>query len=419
MKPSFSMKALCAVAALMMTGLADSQPAFAAGENGYAPVAVVNDQIITGYDVDQRTRILSAAGARGTADNLREQALKELINDTLRLAAARRAGIAITAADIDSGFEAISRNNGQDPERMRSYFLQQGVDRSALEKQISAEVAWQRVVQARYRTRVNVDESEIDEVLGDVSGGAETEYLLAEIRIPIGASGEAGAQATAQQVLRQVAQSGDFASVARRVSSGPTAALGGDLGWVAESSMSVATQGIVSKLSKDRVSPPYRDGDSVVILGLRDVREPGAIVPARYRLSQIVVPVERAAPQSVADAALERARQVRPQLGDCAVIEQIKANYSPISGTLGELTLAQLPGPVRDAVSTLGSGQVSEPVRSNDGFHLIMVCEKIEPTSGLEADRERARRVLIGQKLERYARSFLSELRRSAVIERR
>ena len=120
-----------------------------------------------------------------------------------------------------------------------------------------------------------------------------------------------------------------------------------------------------------------------------------------------------------ADAALARATAVRAELKTCADVESRASQYLPISGDLGKLTLASLPGPVREAVSGLDVGDITQPVRSNDGFHVIVVCDK--ETTAPTADRRRAQvsGQLRAERLDRYSRSFLRELRREAVIERR
>lgn len=396
--------------------VASVQPSFA---QSFSPVAIVNDQIITGYDVSQRALLNSITQGGGAASP--DNALDELISDVLRLQAAKRAGIDPTPDEVRAGFDEISRINQRDPDQMRSGLFSRGITPEALDTQIKAEVAWRRLIVQRYGSRARVSDNDVDEVVG-VSTGAkpgETEYLLTEIRLPIGQVGEAAKMAEARQIISELTAGATFANVARAKSSGPTSAAGGDLGWTASSKLSAKTAEVVGLMNVDRVSEPFVDGSDVVIVGLRATREAGGGARTTYTLAQLVIGVAPNAPQAEADAALARATALRAELTSCADVEPRKAQYLPISGNLGNLTLASMPGPVREAVAGLEPGSITQPVRSNDGFHVIVVCDKETQGPSGDAQRARAEDQLRAQRLERYARSLLRELKREAIIERR
>ncbi len=387
----------------------------------YAPVVIVNDEIITGYDIAQRQLLLDAAS--GGEKVPRNQVVELLIDDTLRLQAARKAGVVPTKSEIDAGFSDLSRAQGRDPATMRGYFRSRGVSDRALDNQIAAEVAWRALIPRTYMPRIRISDSEIEEAMGDTGGAVtENEYLLSEIRLPIDARGEGAALAEANALLSQLGSGSSFGDIARQRSQGLTAASGGDLGWVGESKMSTKTREMVTPLGKDRVTRPYVDGGEVVLMGIRETRGPQIDNPARYRLSQLVVGVAPDAAPSIASLALQQAQAARTQVTDCRSIEALKGNYLPISGDIGELTPAQMPAPVRNAVLPLPVGGITEPVRSNDGFHIIVVCDRIESAAvatPATSSKDRMRRELTAQKLARYSSSLLRKLRREAVIERR
>lgn len=395
--------------------VASTVPTFA---QSFAPVVVVNDQIITGFDVQQRALLNSVT--QGGERNL-QAALDELIADTLRLQAASRFGIDPTPGEVRAGFDEISRLNRRDPNQMRSGLLSRGISSEALDAQIKAEVAWRRLIVQRFGPRAEITDNEVDEAIGpeaDVAEG-ETQYLLSEIRFPIEAGGEATARAAATAAVDRMASGTRFSVVAREVSKGPTALTGGDLGWVSRSTLSPASSSAVSVLNVDRVTPPFVDGGDVVIYGLRATREAGDAGAASYTLAQLVVGLPAGAPQAEADAALARAAAVRGELKTCEDVAARASQYLPISGDLGKLSLAAMPGPVREAVSGLDVGDITQPVRSNDGFHVIVVCDKESTAPPAERRRAQVGGQLRAQRLERYSRSFLRELRREAVIERR
>ncbi len=409
------------IAALFLSAWCLLSPPMASAQQ-FAPVVVVNDEIITGYEVDQRMRLMDAAGGGAGGATTYDAALEQLIDDRLKLQAARDAGIVPGEKAINEGFEDLARLNGSDPAAARQFFASRGVSDEALNAQIASEVAWRSLIRRRYLPRVRISDTELDGVVGaTASSSTEREYLVSEIRLPIDASGEQAALARGADVLRRLSTGTSFVEVAREVSRGPTAAIGGDLGWVTASSLSPKAAQVVAGLGADRVSAPYVDGADVVLTGLRQIREPGGAAPTRYRLAQLVVGVAPNAPQAVADQALQRAQVARNQLTDCSSVVALKSQYLPISGDLGEMTTTQMPGPVRDAVISLNAGDISQPIRSNDGFHVIVVCDKATPAAQSAADtpRDQIRNRLTAQKLARFSSSLLRDLRREAVIERR
>lgn len=390
----------------------------AAMAQSFAPVAIVNDQVITGYDVEQRA-LLNSITRGGSADTA--AALTELIEDTLRLQAARRSGVDPTPEQVRAGFDEISRINRRDPAQMRSGLLSRGISSEALDAQVKAEVAWRQYIIQRYGARAAPTERDVEQMMPQESGAApgETEYRLSELRFPIGADGEAAAMQRAQQAIAAMKTGQRFSEVARERSSGPTAATGGELGWVARSGLSPAGAQAVSSMNNDRASAPFVDGDEVVVYGLRDTREAGGGETTIYTLAQLVVGVQPNATQATADAALAQANAVRAEISTCADVEARSSQYLPISGSLGELRLEAMPGPVREAVAGLDTGQITQPVRSNDGFHVIVVCDKTSTGPTRDTRRAQATGQLRAERLERYAKSLLRELKREAVIERR
>jgi len=408
-------RAFCVAIGALMASSASVTPSVA---QSFAPVVIVNDQVITGYDVQQRA-LLNSVTQGGPGDG--EAALDELIADTLRLQAAKRFGIDPSPTEVRNGFAEISRRNRRDPSRMRAGLLSRGISSEALDSQIKAEVAWRQLIVQRFGARARVTDNDVDLELGpeaDVEPG-DTQYLLSEIRFPIQPGGEAAARASADSAIAEMTSGSRFSDVARTVSNGPTALTGGDLGWVSRGSLSSASAAAVSVLNVDRVTPPFVDGGDVVIYGLRATREAGGGDRTTYSLAQLVVGLPANAPQAEADTALARATAVRAEVRTCEDVKARASQFLPISGDLGKLTLATMPGPVREAVSGLNVGDITEPVRSNDGFHIIVVCDKESSAPSAENRRAQAGGRLRAERLERYSLSFLRELRREAVIERR
>lgn len=383
----------------------------AGAQNPFAPVAIVNDEIITAFDVDQRQRLLALAGNRMDANSV----LERLINDALRLQEAARGGLRVPDIEIQKAVAAVAGRSNVSVDGLRQNLAQQGIQLATLEQQLRAEIVWAELVRDRYKSRIAISDAEIDAELGrSASSGTLVEYRLSEILVPA-PNDEAALKAMTQQIYADIRAS-SFADVARRISRAPSAPQGGDVGWVPETSLTPTMAQVVGRMEVGQVSAPVLSDGGVRLVQLVDSRVAGA-TQTLFELQQLVVPVSRTADQASADAALRRAEELRSQMTSCDQIAKLKAGLGPSSGDLGKLTANRIPGPLRHAVIALQVGEVTPPVRSNEGFHLVMLCGKSGGAN--EAERERIRNRLIEERLARAAEGMLDELRRSAVIDRR
>ena len=245
----------CAIAAVSMLaslGAADAQTPF-------RPVAVVNDSAITGYDLGQRARILQALGfPSDDAQRLRERALDMLIEDRLKVRAARSAGIVADETTAEAGIAELSARASVTPEVFRSTMASAGVSPMALDDMATAEILWRQVVRARFLSRAEPSEAEIDAALGLGVDGADQEFQVQEIGLPFGDEGRSEA-ATLQlaEDLRAAIQNGvSFESMARQYSRSPSAAQGGNVGWVEGARLPPELRRTLAAMEVGEVSAP-------------------------------------------------------------------------------------------------------------------------------------------------------------------
>ncbi len=133
-----------------------------------------------------------------------------------------------------------------------------------------------------------------------------------------------------------------------------------------------------------------------------------------YDVRQIVVPVAPTAPVPKVRQAFERAMSIRGSLKSCAALMKVAPNFPPYSGPVGILAAQQMPAPIRAIVLKLKPGRVAErPIRSQQGFHLIMLCGTQKRT----ASRERVTQALVAERAGRMSKSYLADLKRAAVID--
>lgn len=270
---------ICVGLCLLLSGLVPSfVPAPAGAQTLFRPVAVVNDSAITGFDLAQRAQILVALGfTAASADSLRAEALDQLVEDRLKLQAGRRIGIRPSDEMINAGIEAFAQRQNVTVAEFRTLLQAQGVTDMALNDLAGAEVVWAQVVQARFRRRVEPGEAEIEEELRILEQRAAFDFRILEIGLPLTADGrtEAQTRALAEQLFASLNQGGDFNEAVSRHSRAPSAARGGEVGWVSTERMPPDTLRMLTELKVGEVSRPVSVPGGLSILKLVEKRPTG------------------------------------------------------------------------------------------------------------------------------------------------
>lgn len=275
--------ALAFMALLALTGATSAAWAQGAGEQSnpaaagtmFRPVAVVNGSAITGFDLAQRAQILAAMGFPAAAsDALRNEALDRLIEDRLKIQEAERLGLSASPEQIEAGIEELAGNLGVKPDEMLALLSGAGVSRQAIEDMVTAEVVWSQVVRTRFQRRVEPGEAEIDAELAEIRDRASLAYRIAELGLPIEEDGRSAQEtrALAERLSRELAQGGDFAEAVRRYSRSPSAAQGGEVGWVTTVGLPPHIAEALSGLAAGDVSPPVEVSGGLSILKVLETR---------------------------------------------------------------------------------------------------------------------------------------------------
>lgn len=262
---------LSRLALLIALGIASGQQVAAQGYvqgNLFAPQITVNGLGITGYEINQRMRLMQLLRAPG---ELRAGAEKALIEDRLRLDVARQMGIEVSPEEVNAGMAEFASRANLSPEEFLAAIGKGGVDPESFRDFVRAGVAWRTVVREKYRGRINVTEADIDRaLLVESSRGEGTRVLLSEMIIPAPPGGEAKAMATAREAsaLRSPAE---FAEMAARVSSAPTKDRGGRLDWMPLDRLPPDLRATLLRLKPDTATPPIRTPNAVAVFMLRGI----------------------------------------------------------------------------------------------------------------------------------------------------
>lgn len=266
------LRPLILLAALMMGAVIPP----AAAQTLFRPVAVVNDAAITGFDLAQRAQILVALGfASASPDALRAEALDQLVEDRLKLQAGKRIGITPSPELIAVGVDSFAQQSNLSAAEFRALMSSQGVTDQALDDLVVAEIIWLQVVRARFRSRVEPGEAEIEAELALTERRSALEFRIQEIGLPLAADGrtEAETRALAEDLTRSLNAGGDFLAAVSRYSRSPSAANGGNVGWVTTERMPPDLLRALTELEVGQVSQPLPVAGGISIIRLQERRE--------------------------------------------------------------------------------------------------------------------------------------------------
>lgn len=417
--------ALCALCAAALPALC----AGAQAQQVQRIAAIVNDQIISAYDLDQRVQlVLATSGIPKTPENIErieKQILRSLVDEQLQLQEAAKNDIKVDNKEIDAEIERIAKQSNVSAEQILKQLTSQDVSVDALRSQIKAEIAWAKLVQGRFGPRVSVTEDEINQVIERMQANADKpQYRVSEIFLPVESPDqEEAVQQNAVRLLEQISQGAPFPQIARAFSRAPSASRGGDIGWVQDGQLPPELNQVVSKLKPGRISLPVRTSSGYYILAMSDRRLSPMGTPSDAELTLYEVSLKAppaSAPKQKQEEALRMAYGISQAVPGCAAARQLVAENALIEGRdIGALKLSAIPNKgLKDQLATLTAGNATDPSRTEDGYIVFFVCER-KNIGDTTVSREAVENQLFSQQLSMLARRYLRDLRRDATVEMR
>lgn len=399
------------------------------GQMSESVAAVVNDEIISTYDLAQRMRLLIAtSGVQPTEQTLpqfQREALVSLVDERLQLQELRRVEreqkIDIIASDeeVREELNGMAQQNNMPADTFLNALRQQGISISTLDQQIRAQMSWQRWIRGRYGSRLRIGDDQINAAQAQVTAAAsKPQYQISEVLIDASrVGGIDAAMQGATQLVAQMQQGAPFPSVARQFSAAPTAAAGGDAGWVSQGEMPPEVETALASMRPGQLSQPIAVKDGVYIVYLRDKRAGGGEMTVN--LKQAAVALGQNASAGDLEAARVKLEGIRVAAKGCEDLEAVAQRAGGVvGGDLGEAEISDLAPQFREAAEKLEVGQISEPIRTGAGLHLVAVCAK-RASGPQAANREQIESRLFGQQLSMISRRYMRDLRNSATIETR
>ena len=386
--------------------------------------AIVNGEIITQTDIDQRLQLLAIAnGSRlppEEIDRLRQQVLRNLIDETLQIQAAKAEEITIKPQDIDRTLARVSANTKQTVEQLTAMLEANGSSIRTMRRQIEGEIAWTRLQRAKIENSVSVGEDEVKAVLDRMTAAKGTqEFRVGEIFLSAAGGNETQALSNANRILEQLRNGASFAGYARQYSEASTAAVGGDLGWVRPEQLPEPIAAQLRSMGPGQVSQPIPVQGGFSIVAVQDTRKILVADPrdAVLTLKQVSVSFPKGTNRQLAEPVLSRFAQAAQNVGGCGGADKIAADFNGEMVESDQVKIRDLPPALQRIMLPLQVGQSTQPFGSiEEGVRILVICGRDEVNAAAPTYDEVFTQ-LNEERVNVRARRYLRDLRRDAVIE--
>ncbi|WP_296223932.1 peptidylprolyl isomerase [Ralstonia sp. UBA689] len=401
-------------------------------------VAVVNTDVITRRELLNRADLVERtfqAQNRPLPQRaaLLGEVLEQLILERVQAQTAKESGIRVSDADVDRAVESVAQRNNLSVAQLKSKLSQSGLTYDKYRADLRQEILLARLREREVDSKVQVYDGEIDNFLVQQGGGAaaagEQEYNVAQILVPVAedatADQKAAARSKAESLLKQAQGSADFAKLARENSGGPDAAQGGELGLRPIGRLPAVFANAVIDMKPGQVAGQVIESPAGYhVLKLLEKRAPGTAIATKVQQTQARHILIKTGPTMSADDARRQLAGLRDRIVHGYDFADAARRFSQdgsasAGGELGWVSPGQLVPEFEQAMNQLKPGEVSQPVQSQFGVHLIQVEGRREADVPVDRQRDYARSVIREQKVQAAYEDWLRELRDTAHVEYR
>ncbi len=389
--------------------------------------AVVNGEVVTDTDIDQRLNLVLAANPTDVEEQeklrLKMQVVRNLIDEKLQIQESAENDIIISDAELADAYARVAGNFKMNPEQFKTYLRERGTSEMAIQQQIHAELAWQRLLRRRVEPFVNVGDDEVETIIARMEASKGTdEYRIGELVFYTTPATAATVMQDAQQIVDQLKKGASFVAYARQYSQSSTATVGGDLGWVQLEQLSPELQPVISQLPEGQITAPIQLPGKIVILALIDKRQilTASQDDAILSLKQLSVPVAESTSEAQAQDLVARLQTSVSAMGGCGGVEKVAEEYGGSVTVNDQVRLGDLPPQLKSLMGQLQTGQSTPPFGSlDDGIKVLTMCGREELQNARAPDFDNMYAQIEQQRVNMMARRYLRDLRRDAIIDYR
>lgn len=420
------------ISALMLSaGLLLASASFAAPVPADRIVAVVNKNVITQNELNDRiktvTRNLQTQNVPlPPAGVLRQQVLERLVNEAVQMQLAQDTGIRIDDNQLDRSMERIAQQNNMSPTQFRATLEKDGMDYRKFREDIRTEIAMSRLREREVDSRVVVSDAEVDNLLSQQKAKAQSElefnmsHVLVQVPENASPTQIQERRARAERALADLEKGAKFAQVAASFSDAQDALQGGSLGWRPSGRIPALFLERLEKLAPGQHTGVIRSANGFHIIQLNEKRAlSGQVIVQQTHARHILIRTNEAVSAQDAYAAILRLRERIVNGGSFEEVARIHSEdgSAPRGGDLGWLGPSDTVPEFEKVMDSLKVGDLSEPVKSPFGWHLIRVDERRTADVSAEREKLQVRQSIRARKADENFEDWLRQLRDKAYVE--
>ena len=376
---------------------------FANAENLFSTAIKVNDRSITVYELRQRSLFLKLLNVPGDPDLI---AKEQLIDDRLKLSAAKTIGVELTEAEIKLGMEEFAARGKLDLPNFVKQLKALGISETTLRDFVKSGLLWRAVVQTKFGAQSQVPDAQLERSTNIEGSGGGIRVLLSEIILQVLPGQEQKAQDLADE-LSKITSAKAFSDAARRYSVAPTSASGGHIKWQALEKLPAVVQPLIFGLAPGDVTDPLPIPNGLALFQLRAVEETGVDRANKAIIDYLTYKFP----------AGDSAMQMKLQVGikHCDDLYALAADHPNHVFNRNSSTLAKIKSDIRSVVARLDR-QEKEFLSIADQTLMVMVCGRNTLAQNSTTDLEKIRFGLRNKRFAGYAEGYLENLLQDARI---
>lgn len=396
-------------------------------------IAIVNDDVITKQELDDRVALARKElrdqnTPEPPAEVLARQTLERMIYMRVQLQYAKETGLRVDDAALDAAINRIAEGNKMRVEQLRDTLEKDGMRFAQFREDIRDEIAVSRLREREVDNKIIITDSEVDSLLASSQGPGATpeEYNLLHIlvRVPEQASPEQlqARRARAEQALGQIKAGTDFRQVAASFSDAPDAVQGGAMGWREFAQLPTLFAQAAKVLKAGEVSTILSSPNGFHILRLLDRRTQGApLMVSQTHARHILIKTSELVSEADARDRVIKLKERLDNNADFAELARLQSEDASASrgGDLGWLSPGDTVPEFENAMNALKAGEISAPVRTPFGWHLVQALERRNQDMSQEQQRLRARQALRVQKSDEAYQEWVRQLHDKAFVQYR
>ena len=425
---------LCVVVALVAAPVAIAEELSDTGEFLDGVAAIVNEGVVLKSQLaDQMAIITQRAQEQNMqlppADVLQEQVLERLILSEIQLQRAARIGLQVSDEMLNQSIAGIAQQNGIQFEDMPRLLAEDGMDYADFRRSLRDEITIDQLRRIEVGQSINVSEREIEQCVADLEGNvvANSEYELSHILLTFPESASADqvkeVEDLANEIYTQLQDGADFREMAARHSDGPTALEGGSLGWMQGAQVPTLFTDVLQDMGAGDVSEPIRTASSFHLVRVDDLRS--AVERSEINQSKVrhilVMPneiIDDATAKQRLEEALEKIR-AGEDFGEQAKLLSDDPGSANLGGDLGWAGPGMYAPEFEQAIAASEIGVVTEPFRTQFGWHILEVTERRVYDNTEELKQRNCDARIRNDKMEEESLMWMQRLRDESFVESR